>query len=87
MTASDVGVVAIASRRLSVLLDELEEELQNTLKLLTQLKMEGLAQEQLESILGELSAAVLHLHEHTRGLEELIMEEPIMPGNYESSES
>jgi len=75
MTASSVGMVAVTSRRLSILLDELEEELQNTLKLLTQLKIEGLTQEQTERILGELSAAVLHLHEHTRGLEELIMEE------------
>ena len=84
MTASNVGV-AVTSRKLSVLLDELEEELRNTLKLLTQLKMEGLTQDEIESILGELSAAVLHLHEHTRGLEELIMEEPIMQKrNYES---
>ena len=85
MTASNVGMTAVASRKLSILLDELEEELQNTLKLLTQLKMEGLTQDEIESILGELSAAVLHLHEHTRGLEELIMEEPIMQKrNYES---
>jgi len=84
MTASNVGV-AVTSRKLSVLLDELEEELRNTLKLLTQLKLEGLAQDEIESILGELSAAVLHLHEHTRGLEELLMEEPIMQKrNYES---
>ncbi len=87
MTASNVGMTAVASRKLSVLLDELEEELQNTLKLLTQLKMEGLTQDQVESILGELSAAILHLHEHTRGLEELIMEEAIMPKNCESLES
>ena len=84
MTASNVGV-AVTSRKLSVLLDELEEELRNTLKLLTQLKLEGLAQDEIESILGELSAAVLHLHEHTRGLEELLMEEPVMQKrNYES---
>ena len=75
------------SSRLSILLGELEEELQNTLKLLTQLKMEGLTQDQMESILGELSAAALHLHEHTHGLEELIMEETIMSRNCESSES
>jgi hypothetical protein len=82
MTASNVEMTAIASRRLSIILDELEEELQNTLKLLTQLKIEKLTQDQRESILGELSTAVLHLHEHTRGLEELIMEEPAMPGNH-----
>ena len=86
MTASNVGV-AVTSRKLSVLLDEMEEELRNTLKLLTQLKIEGLTQDEVESILGELSAAVLHLHEHTRGLEELITEEPIMSRNCKSPES
>jgi len=84
MTTSNVGMTVVASRKLSVLLDELEEELQNTLKLLTQLKMEGLTQDQAEGILGELSAAVLHLHEHTRGLEELVMEETIMQKNCEN---
>lgn len=86
MTGNKAGTT-LTSRRLSILLDELEEELQNTLKLLSQLKMEGLTQSQRESILGELSAAVLHVHEHTRGLEELIMEEPLMPGRAESLES
>jgi hypothetical protein len=66
---------AIVSRRLVVLLDELSHELQNTAELLAQLKVKGLTQEQVELILGELSAAISHLHEHTDGLDELIMDE------------
>ena len=50
MTASKIGAT-VTSRRVSILLSELEEELQNTLKLLTQLEIEGLTQDQLESIL------------------------------------
>lgn len=60
------------SARIHVLLSELEEECQQTLKLLAQLETPGLAEEQVESILGELSAAVVHLHEHTRGLDTAI---------------
>jgi hypothetical protein len=66
---------AIVSRRLVVLLDELSHELQNTAELLAQLKVKGLTQEQVELILGELSAAISHLHEHTDGLDELIVDE------------
>jgi hypothetical protein len=29
-----------------------------------------------EAILGELSAAILHLHEHTRGLDTMLDEDP-----------
>ena len=54
------------------LLKELGEECQCLLKLLAQLEMTGLAKAQVEVLLGELSAAVLHLHEHTRGLDEII---------------
>ena len=31
---------------------------------------ESLQDDQTEDLLGELSAAILHLHEHTRGLDE-----------------
>ena len=58
-----------------VLLRELGEECQNVLKLLAQLEVAGLSEAQQETILGELSAAVLHLHEHTRGLDALIDED------------
>ena len=75
MKVSKIKEEAIVSRRLVVLLDELNQELQNTAELLAQLKVKGLTEEQVELILGELSAAISHLHEHTDGLDELIMDE------------
>ena len=56
------------------LLSELSEECQHVLKLLAQLEMSDLSETQVEDILGELSAVVLHLHEHTRGLDTIIDE-------------
>lgn len=75
MKVSKTKEEAIVSRRLVVLLDELSQELQNTGELLAQLKVRGLTQEQVELVLGELSAAVSHLHEHTDGLDEFIVDE------------
>ena len=63
---------AYLSARVEVLLLELEEECQGTLKLLAKLETPGLGEEQVESILGELSAAIVNLHEHTRGLDRTI---------------
>jgi thioester reductase-like protein len=31
---------------------------------------------EIEAILGDLSAAILHMHEHTRGLDAIIDEDP-----------
>ncbi|MFO1431138.1 MAG: hypothetical protein U1F76_13530 [Candidatus Competibacteraceae bacterium] len=56
------------------LLHELGEENQTVLKLPAQLEMAGLSEAQQETVLGDLSAAMLHLHEHTRGLDVLIDE-------------
>jgi hypothetical protein len=75
MKVSKIKEEAIVSRRLVVLLDELSQELQNTAELLARLKVKGLTQGQVELILGELSAAISHLHEHTDGLDELIVDE------------
>ena len=75
MKVSKIKEQAVVSRRLVVLLDELNQELQNTTELLAQLKVKGLTEEQVELILGELSAAISHLHDHTNGLDELIMDE------------
>ena len=55
-----------------VLLRELGEECEYVLKLLARLEVAGLSEAQKETVLGDLSAAVLHLHEHTRGLDALI---------------
>jgi hypothetical protein len=40
------------------------------------LESPGLMEPQVEAILGELSAAILHLHEHTRGLDAVLDEDP-----------
>jgi len=58
------------------LLAELGEECQHVLKLLAQLELPSLKETQVEALLGELSAAVLHLHEHTRGLDVILDEDP-----------
>lgn len=64
------------SRRTRVLLSELQEACQNTLKLLAQLEMPGLTERQVDDIMGELSAAIVHLHEHTLGLDGIIDRSP-----------
>jgi exonuclease V gamma subunit len=58
------------------LLAELGEECQHVLNLLSQLEIPGLKETQIETLLGELSAAILHLHEHTRGLDTILDEDP-----------
>ncbi len=63
------------SPRGETLLSELREECQHILKLMAQLETPGLVEAQVEVILGELSAAVLHLHEHTSGLDKVIDED------------
>jgi hypothetical protein len=71
-TTKAASKTSYLSARADVLLAELEEQCQETLKLLAQLETPGLGEEQVETILGELSACVLHLHEHTRGLDRTI---------------
>jgi hypothetical protein len=63
------------SPRTMTLLNELGIECQHILKLLAQLEMTGLSRAQVEDVLGQLSAAVLHLHEHTRDLDATIDED------------
>ena len=67
--------VSYVSSTTQVLLTELGEECQCVLKLLAQLELAGLKATQVEDVLGELSAAILHLHEHTRGLDAIIDED------------
>ncbi len=64
------------SRRADVLLGELGDACQKTLKLLAQLEMPGLNERQIDDLLGELSALIVHLHEHTRGLDKIIDKNP-----------
>jgi len=68
------SIAGYVSRRTATLLEELREECQNISKLLAQLELSGLQDEQAEDLLGELSAAILHLHEHTRGLDERLLD-------------
>ena len=59
----------------ATLLAELEEECQHILKFLAQLEIAELTEAQRETILGELSTTVMHLHEHTRGLDAILDED------------
>jgi len=74
-TTEPKSTVRYLGPRTAALLEELGEECQRVLKLLAQLDLPGLQEEQVDDLLGELSAAILHLHEHTRGLDELLDKE------------
>ena len=63
------------SRKLMTLLDELGEECSHIKDLIAQLKVPHLASGQIEDILSELNAAVVHLNTHTNGLDKLISDE------------
>ncbi|MBI4689591.1 MAG: hypothetical protein HY754_04920 [Nitrospirae bacterium] len=67
--------VILISETLNILLKELSEECGRTLKLLSQIEIEDLTQEQLAGILTELAVSVVHLNVHTEGLQELINDE------------
>lgn len=54
---------------MSVLFEELEAECLNTVKYLEALKVGRLTKSQQEEILGELSAAITHLHIQTEHLD------------------
>jgi hypothetical protein len=59
----------------AMLLTELGDECQHIVKLLAQLDLADLSEPQVEHLLGELSASILHLHEHTRGLDAILDED------------
>jgi len=54
---------------MSVLFAELEEECLNTVKYIEALKVGRLTKSQQEDLLGELSAAITHLHIQTEHLD------------------
>ena len=60
---------------LSTLLNELGEECEKVLFLLTQLKLSSLTDDQKGDILAELTGSVVHLHVHTEDLPPLIEDE------------
>jgi len=74
-TTEPKSLVTHLSSGTATLLEELREECQAVLKLLAPLELPSLQEGQVEDLLGELSAAILHLHEHTRGLDELLDKE------------
>jgi K+/H+ antiporter YhaU regulatory subunit KhtT len=63
------------NKTLSVLIKELADECQETLKLVSQLEIKDLSAEQIASILSELAVSAVHLHTHTQGLQDLINDE------------
>lgn len=63
------------SPTLEVLFSELEEECDHLHGLFAQLRAEGVSRDQREDLLAELAAAVLHVHVHTQGLDDVIGDE------------
>ena len=57
-----------------VLLRELREECERVIDLIRRLEQGPASTRERDEILGELSAAVLHLHSHTAGLDEFLCE-------------
>lgn len=60
---------------LSTLLDELGEECEKVLFLLSQLKLSNLTADQKGDILAELTGSICHLQVHTANLPELVEDE------------
>jgi len=56
------------------LLRELREECETVVTLIRQLEQGGQSARERDQRLGELSAAVLHLHTHTEGLDHYLCE-------------
>ncbi|OHB45429.1 MAG: hypothetical protein A2545_02490 [Planctomycetes bacterium RIFOXYD2_FULL_41_16] len=54
----------------TTLLSELREECLSTIKLIHQLELEHLTDEQIEDVLGELTASLTHLQTHSTMVKE-----------------
>lgn len=68
-----VGVYQKTSKlnsTLKSLLTELRDECLSTIKLIHQLEIEHLTDEQVDDVLGELTASVTHLHVHSAMVKE-----------------
>jgi len=66
------GPPADSSRAATILLRELRAECENVVRLIRRLETHPRAERARDEILGELSAAVLHLHAHTEGLDDFL---------------
>jgi hypothetical protein len=62
------------SHTVEVLLRELREECEQVVDLIRRFESGAGSAHDRDEILGELSAAVVHLHAHTQGLDELLCE-------------
>ena len=67
----DVTVPPLTAK---VLLDELREECEHVISFIRRLETQPTSERERDDLLGELSAAVLHLHTHTAGLDEFLCE-------------
>ncbi len=67
--------IRLLDERLLILLEELGEECQQTLKLMSQLETKELTPGQLAHILSELAVSIVHLNAHTEGLQDEINDE------------
>ena len=74
MKAAKQRRTSVPSRTTEVLLQELREECESVVALVRRLEKPRLSKRERDAILGELSAAVLHLHTHTEGLDEFLCE-------------
>jgi hypothetical protein len=74
MRAVKRRMVGVPSRATETLLHELREECENVIALIRRLDAAPRSPRERDEILGELSAAVLHLHTHTKGLDEYLCE-------------
>jgi len=57
---------------LKVMLNELKDECLTCIKLINQLELDNLSEEQLEELLGELTASVTHLNTQSDNIKEEI---------------
>jgi len=63
-----------SSHTAEVLLHELREECEHVVSLIRRIEAGPRSARERDDILGEFSAAVLHLHAHTQGLDEFLCE-------------
>ena len=67
-------MVTVSSKIDMVLFDELKEECLRYIKLLSQLELEDLTEDQKDEILGEMTASLTHLNVHSGLLKKEIEE-------------
>ena len=74
MGAAKNNAVDLTSSTVDVLLSELREECERVAALIQRLENRPDSTKEKDELFGELSAAVLHLHTHTVGLDEFLCE-------------